>query len=197
MVAVDAFHVRPIDASRDPWQDEFMAMMAFGSIVSAITGDEGRDWAQLPRGLMTPNQLEEHIGRMRRMAGAEGKVFGMPVEILEAMIRRGRSLGPDGLLYGKPTREQGLRYMNYRREQIEKGELPTIAIYEQLDCPALLLGATRGPYARDRPTIDELPIAHPNLTLQWLDCGHMIPLEMPEILATRILDFVSAHAREA
>jgi pimeloyl-ACP methyl ester carboxylesterase len=61
----------------------------------------------------------------------------------------------------------------------------------------LLVCAAGGPFAAYRSTIDELAVTYPNLTVRWAECGHMIPLEKPDLLATVILDFLAAHLARA
>lgn len=149
VVAIDAAHLRPIDASRDPWDDEFLRMLVFAGLLRWLTGEEGKDWAQLDRGPVTREVLEAHLAGMRKWTDSEGKVFEMPVDLLEGIIRRGRREGDDGLLHPRPTLEEGSLFLRHRKHDVETGAYPTIGIYDRIKCPVYLICATHGPYVRE------------------------------------------------
>ena len=73
------------------------------------------------------------------------------------------------------------------------------AAYERISCPVMLvLGSDadlvpQGAEIRDavREGVRGLQDAHPHVSVEWLSCGHFIPLQRPAELTAKIESFVN------
>ena len=77
-------------------------------------------------------------------------------------------------------------------------QLPGLELFQTITVPVLLLMADRGYStagehgAQQRERVDGVASAHANVTVEWLDAGHLIHWERPDEVAARVTAF--AHA---
>ena len=63
--------------------------------------------------------------------------------------------------------------------------------YDGLGCPVLLLCGTEGMAADNRDFVDSMPRRSPMVTVTWLEGGHGLHRQHPELVAGRIKRFLS------
>lgn len=71
----------------------------------------------------------------------------------------------------------------------------TVAIYDRIDCPVLLLCAERyerppaASAAESKELLAEVAARRPNVQVEWFDAGHLLHWELPDVVEARICEF--------
>ncbi len=149
----------------------------------------------------------EHSASRPGCAGVVGVDGGLPVmlpradwELMEAEMRR---LFPRLEMWAMKVMQLGSRLSFEELKQlIEEYEAVTSHLggaYDRISCPVLLIMGSRpdpvpqGEEIRDavRKGAQSLRDAYPEVRVEWLPCGHNVPLEQPAELARLIIEFVA------
>jgi pimeloyl-ACP methyl ester carboxylesterase len=70
-----------------------------------------------------------------------------------------------------------------------------VAIYDRIECPTLLLCAERwkplygGTVEETKELLADVARRRPNVEVEWLDAGHSLHWELPDVVEERIRDF--------
>ena len=107
----------------------------------------------------------------------------------EAYVRRCHLLGPDGRYHQVPGTPAiaALHNLGLRPDN------PFVRVdnYADVRCPVLLLCGTEGLCVDNRPFVDSMPQRFPAVAVTWLEGGHGLGRERPEVVARHIKRFLS------
>lgn len=124
----------------------------------------------------------------------ERKAQGLDRE--ELLISR-RALGrrPGGLLEQRPTLDECVVLWQGGQRAAD-----TVAIYDRIVCAMLLLCAERwtplygGTVDESKELLADVARRRPNVAVEWLDAGHSLHWELPDVVEARIRQFVARLA---
>jgi pimeloyl-ACP methyl ester carboxylesterase len=110
----------------------------------------------------------------------------------EQLVTSRRALGrrPDGLLEQRPTVDECVVLWQAGRRAAD-----TVAIYDRIECPTLLLCAERwkplygGTVEETKELLADVAHRRPNVYVEWLDAGHSLHWELPDVVEQRVRDF--------
>jgi pimeloyl-ACP methyl ester carboxylesterase len=123
---------------------------------------------------------EEEFERTRRGGDCEERLISR-----RALARR-----REGLLEQRPTLDECVALW-----QAGQRAGDTVAIYDRIDCPTLLLCAGRwkplygGTVGETKALLADVVRRRPNVEVEWLDAGHSLHWELPHVVEARIRQF--------
>jgi pimeloyl-ACP methyl ester carboxylesterase len=103
--------------------------------------------------------------------------------------RRALARRPDGLLEQRPTLDECVVLW-----QAGQRAADTVAIYDRIECPTLLLCAERwkplyGGVEETKELLAGVARRRQNVEVEWLNAGHSLHWELPEVVTARIRQF--------
>jgi pimeloyl-ACP methyl ester carboxylesterase len=146
---------------------------------------------------LTAAEVDAELEEVRALVATTDLVWA---DVRE-MLLRGYRAKTDGTFVRSPSSEVNVAMY------LSIGDLDMPPYYLDLPCPAVILRTsdaddeqadeqTRRMLAAYRvgltAELDAVTAARPDIVVEHLDCGHMVPLERPEWLARRLLDFAAA-----
>ncbi len=118
----------------------------------------------------------------RRSWSRPGHAFGRWTQAaLELYLQEGFRDRPDGEIELKCPVEVEAAVFNHH------GSLDLFACADRVEVPALFLRASGGNFPRS--LYEELAAAIPKARIEDIEAGHLVPMEVPELLAERLLAF--------
>lgn len=93
------------------------------------------------------------------------------------------------------TSTQSADHLMTLNRAVEAQALPGIGIYRRIADPVLLMMATKGKFSAD--DVNQIVAVAPSMEVTWVESGHSVQDDAPELLANLITRFASSQRGSA